>query len=128
MIISIILVVIIIIIICNLTFRQSNSNDKNKIIKILIRQAARWALAARQDKNVMIAVLHANYGAGYLWAVKDIATDQEIVSATGIDVIKFRDHITATQDFATKRMAKLCPKYAPSEPDQLYLAQVGGDV
>lgn len=38
----------------------------------LIRQVARWSTAGKQDKNSMIAVLHANYGAGYLWALKDI--------------------------------------------------------
>ena len=37
-----------------------------KVVKSLLRQSARWTVAARQDKNPLIAVLHANYGAAYL--------------------------------------------------------------
>src|SRR5207237_6958 len=40
-------------------------------VQILTRQAARWSTAASQDNNPLIAVLHANYGAGYLWAIHD---------------------------------------------------------
>jgi len=93
-------------------------------IKILVRQASRWSTAAKQDDNSMIAVLHANYGAGYLWALKDIATDSQISSATGIDVQKFEREIVETQDKATMNMAKLCPKYAPPST---YLTQLGGE-
>ena len=99
--------------------------NKTEIIKTLIRQASRWSLAANQDSNSMIAVLHANYGAGYLWALRDIATDKEIEAATGIDVLKFRDEINKSQDTATKKMAALCPKYAPKAS---YLAKLAGDM
>jgi hypothetical protein len=72
----------------------------------------------------MIAVLHANYGAGYLWAVKDIATDDEIAKAAGIDIRKFEKEIIDIQDNATIRMAKLCPEYAPTAS---YLTTIGGE-
>ena len=62
----------------------------------------------------MIAVLHANYRAGYLWALKDIATQQEIETATGIDMSRFERVIVRVQDEATVRMARLCPQYAPA--------------
>jgi hypothetical protein len=62
----------------------------------------------------MIAVLHANYGAAYLWALKDIATDTEIVSATGINLKKFESEIVRIQDEATKRAIRVCPKYNSS--------------
>ena len=61
----------------------SNNDILVSIIKVLTRQAARWSTAAKQDKNSMVAVLHANYGAGYLWALKDIASSEQIKSATG---------------------------------------------
>ena len=50
-------------------------------IQKLTRQAARWSTAAAQDDSPLIAVLHANYGAGYLWALKDIATAKQIKNA-----------------------------------------------
>ena len=89
-----------------------------------MRQAARWATAAKQDKNAMIAVLHANYAQGYLIALSDIATDNQIKSATGLDVLKFIQEITNVQDAATKHMARLCPEYAPT---QTYLTKVAGE-
>lgn len=94
------------------------------MIKILVRQAARWSTAAKQDKNSLIAVLHANYGAGYLWALKDIATKEQIEKAAGIDLIQFQKEIVTIQDKKTKQMAKLCPKYAPPKT---YLTSLGGE-
>ena len=93
-------------------------------IKILVRQAARWSTAADQDESPMIAVLHANYGAGYLWALKDIAKDDQIEEASGIDMKKFTLEIVSAQDRATKKMAKICPKYAPKDS---YLTKIGGE-
>jgi len=94
------------------------------IIQTLVRQAARWSTAARQDNNSMISVLHANYGTGYLWALQDIANSKEIEKASGIDWKKFKDEIVATQDAATKKMARLCPKW---KPQTSYLTKVGGE-
>ncbi len=82
-------------------------------IKTLLRQASRWSTASAQDENAMIAVLHANYGAGYLWALKDIATGEQIAAATGVDVMSFEKEIISIQDAATMKMAGLCPKFAP---------------
>jgi hypothetical protein len=106
------------------TTKEDLSSCKNDTIKTLVRQAARWSIAANQDENAMIAVLHANYGAAYLWALRDIATDVEIKNATGIDIIRFRDEITAAQDKATKRMIATCPSYAPTAS---YLAAIAGE-
>jgi hypothetical protein len=108
----------------NKCYLSSNSLSllQNKI-QILVRQASRWAAAAKQDENSMIAVLHANYGAGYLWALKDIATDTQVENATGIDIKKFTGAILTIQDNATQKMAKLCPKYAPSDS---YLTRLSG--
>jgi len=95
-----------------------------KMLKILTRQAARWSTAAKQDENAMIAVLHANYGAAYLLAIKDIATAAQIKAATGIELSRFEEQILAAQDAATRKMAGLCPKYAP---DPTYLTKIGGE-
>lgn len=128
MILSIILLCFAVLLILNILSSsniQPNKNFKEESIKTLVRQAARWAMAAAQDKSILIAVLHANYAAGYLWALRDIATDEEIKLATNIDVIKFRDEITKVQDMTTKRLAQLCPNFAP---DKSYLAEIGGEL
>ncbi len=102
---------------------QDSQSMSQAIVK-LVRQAARWTTAAKQDENSMIAVLHANYGAGYLWALKDIASEDQIKAAASIDVSEFEREIVGAQDAATKRMASLCPAYAP---EKSYLTQLGGE-
>ena len=92
-----------------------------KNIQILARQAARWSTAAKQDESPLIAVLHSNYGAGFLWALKNIATDEQIKSATGLDIKKLEREIVDIQDETTTNMSKICPKYAP---EASYLSKV----
>lgn len=114
----------IILIVLLILHKNTQKMDLDESIRILARQAARWSTAAKQDKSVMIAVLHANYGAGYLWALKDIATSQQIKEATGIELEKFEKEIVKTQDIATKKMIKLCPEYGPPPS---YLTKIGGE-
>lgn len=109
----------------NMVAKPSNNDKKIKFIaKKLVRQAARWSTAAKQDNSSMIAVLHANYGAAYLWALKEIMNNDIIEKNTGINIMKFESEIVKIQDEATKKMAKLCPKYAP-EPS--YLTSLSGE-
>lgn len=91
----------------------------------LIRQSARYATAAQQDASPLIATLHANYAAAYLYAAKDIATDYQIHNATGVDVIKFKEHIVNIQDMVTKKTVEKCPEFS-GEVD-LYLATIAGE-
>lgn len=105
------------------------SNDVKQFQKIiiqkLVRQTARWSTAATQDENPLIAVLHANYGTGFLWALKDIATNSQIESATDINMEKFENKIIAIQDATTKKLAKVCPEF--SKTDDIYLANIAGE-
>lgn len=100
------------------------TDSKEDIIKILLRQSARWSTAAAQDENPMIAVLHANYGAGYLYALNDIATPEEIVNATGVDISKYKKGIVDAQDMATVSAIKACPNFGP---EATYLTSLGGE-
>jgi hypothetical protein len=104
---------------------QNKTRGMNKSIEKLVRQSARYATAAQQDASPVIAVLHANYAAAYLYALKDIATDSQIHNATGIDVKKFKEHITNVQDMVTRKTSEKCPDFV-GEVD-IYLAQIGGE-
>tara|TARA_Y100001970_G_scaffold170513_1_gene208408 strand:+ start:869 stop:1159 length:291 start_codon:yes stop_codon:yes gene_type:complete len=95
------------------------------MINKLTRQTARWATAASQDENPVIAVLHANYAAGYLWALKDIATNKEIENASNIEMKKFQKNVVDTQDKVNKKLVKLCPNFIKT--DNPYLAKIGGE-
>lgn len=87
--------------------------DINDIIKKLSRQAARWSVASKQDSNPIIGVLHANYGAGYLWAIKDIADDDQFKLATSLDMKEFEKNIIDAQDDVTKKLVSSCATVAP---------------
>tara|TARA_B100000029_G_scaffold471960_1_gene512023 strand:+ start:275 stop:700 length:426 start_codon:yes stop_codon:yes gene_type:complete len=109
----------------NRCFVTTDSKDQmDNIIKTLVRQAARWSTAAAQDDSPLVAVLHANYGTGFLWALKDIATTSQIEQVTGIDYMKFEKEIVTVQDNATKKMIKLCPDFAPPKS---YLTSLSGE-
>lgn len=83
-------------------------------IGVLYRQCARWAVASLQDASPMIAVLHANYAAGYLWAIKDIATPEQFARATGgADFLALERRVVAVQDAAARALLAACDRAAP---------------
>lgn len=116
--------IIIGIIIANISNKNNNRGDtldKNETINTLIRQMSRWSNAAIQDKSPIVSVLHANYGTGYLWSLKDIVTDDDIQKATGLNSKKLTKKITDIQDKTTLNLFKVCPQYANYLDKQLLL-------
>lgn len=120
----IIIIFILFIFICLFNKTNNESQLKRNIIKTLLRQCARWSVAAQQDNNELIGLLHANYGAGYLWALRDIFSDKEIEEIGEIDIIRFRDEIVKIQDEVTKRVLRKCPEFGPKKS---YLTLIGGE-
>jgi hypothetical protein len=102
--------------------------NKSYIIQRILRGSARWSIASKQDKSPLIAVLHGNYGAAYLWALKEVFNDNEISLAMGkdFDIIDFQKRVTDIQDFSTKRMVKLCPEYTSGIDDKV-LSVIAGN-
>lgn len=101
------------------------SSSKKKDIQALIRQTARWAAASQQDKAPMIAVLHANYAAGYLQALETIATENEINQFT--DLRQLRVKVYSVQDKAALKAISACPQYMGEDIDK-QLAMIGVNV
>lgn len=112
-------IVIAIISILLLVYFNARIYDKNpsypEIVKKITRQAARWSEAAKQDQNPVIAILHANYGAGYLWALKDIVNAAEFNRITGLDLNYLENIIVGIQDQTTRRLVQQCPGIMPPE-------------
>ena len=104
---------------------QNKTRGMNKAIEKLVRQSARYAVAAQQDASPVIAVLHANYATGYFYALKEFASESQIHNATGIDVKKFKEHIINVQDMVTRKTSEKCPDFV-GEVD-IYLAQISGE-
>jgi len=106
----ILFVIFIFFIVHNITFVKTQKHYN--IINTILRGSARWAAASLQDKSPIVAVLHANYAAGYLWALKDSFSDIDIQRATGINIITFQKKIIDVQDQSTQFLVKSCPQYA----------------
>ena len=91
-------------------------------IQKLVKNAAKWATTAQQDESPMMAMLHANYASGYLWALKDIAGPKDIQRITGVDFKLFEEHILGVQDQVTKKVTEKCPEFVGQV--DLYLATI----
>jgi hypothetical protein len=104
---------------------KNKTRGMNKAIEKLVRQSARYAVAAQQDESPVIAILHANYATGYFYALKEFASESQIHNATGIDVKKFKEHIINVQDMVTRKTSEKCPEFVGQV--DVYLAQIGGE-
>lgn len=101
-----------------------NNERMIKTIKGLLTQSSRWNLAALNDRNPLIAVLHGNYAAAYLWALLDIATTEEIENVTGVDILKFQEKTKETQRQVTQKASELCPQFRGKSDE--FLAAIAG--
>lgn len=89
-------------------------SDEDNMRKLL-RQAARWSSAAKQDNSPLIAVLHATYGTGYWDAFKELYTREQYAAIeTRMTYDEFEKQVRDTQDTATRLAVKHCPDYAPA--------------
>lgn len=98
--------------------------DNSAPIKTILRGSARYALASLQDRSPMIALLHANYGAGYFWAMRDAYKTTDIENE--VDILKYEKRITEIQDQATKEVMKVCPQF--SKNLDLSLAKIANEI
>lgn len=119
----------IILLFCVLQRTVQRTCDNRNIIETLYRQCARWSTASTQDKNPVVANLHANYAAGYLWALEDLFTSDEITMVTGIDHKIFRKEIQKNQDITTQKVISACPKFATLDKNASKLvANIAGEL
>lgn len=100
-------------------FRKPNIDSQ---IKILVKQAAKWATTAQQDTSPYLSVMHSNYATGYLMSLKDIATPHQIHRVTGIDFTNFERHILNVQDMVNTKLKEKLPEFT-GEVD-LYLSAI----
>jgi hypothetical protein len=96
-----------------------SSQEEN--IKILLRQSARYSIAALQDENKAIAILHANYGAAYLYALTDVYTENIIEELAGINIQQFKKEVQSVQDQVTKGVYEACPNIVPKNSSKILL-------
>ncbi|QIG60106.1 hypothetical protein [Dishui Lake large algae virus 1] len=123
---SMLLVCVVAIVVYMYVYKSNKNNGTmENVVSVLYRQCARWAVAAEQDKSEIIAVLHANYAAGYLWAIKDIVTTDEFKRIVGEDFLEFEKKIVKIQDDVTFRLVTKCRDVVPVSDKELIHAIYG---
>jgi hypothetical protein len=111
------LVIIVIVIIFTIIIANRIINlfptEREIMLKKLLRQSIRYQVAAKQDINILLAVLHANYAASYMFAINDLFSTYELeqVLQNRKNRLEYEKRIIETQDWATKRAIKSCPNY-----------------
>lgn len=95
------------------TSEEFENNKKKEMIKKLVRQTSRWAIASLNDKSNLIATLHSNYSLGYWWALGDLFDEEEIDEVIGSKEKrkKLEAKLLEIQDKVTKKTVKDCPKF-----------------
>lgn len=78
-------------------------------VGIQVRQVLRWIMAAEQDADPAVQFLHASYAVGNLDILRQIATDQEIVSATGETPLALLQRASRLQDQAARVLRQRGP-------------------
>ena len=84
-------------------------------LEILSSQAARWAVAARQDQEPFVKLLHANYAMGYVLALRQVASDQEVLRKIGVDPYALEREVSVVQMEAASYAARRAPGLQPSD-------------
>jgi hypothetical protein len=95
-------------------YSQSNNKKINitPILKKLMVQASEWVTSAKENSNPIISLMHANYAAGYLLAIKNLAKSNDINKILP-NFAKYDEDITNVQELATNNLMKFCPSINP---------------
>ena len=101
---------------------QNRSRGTKSSIEKMVKQSAQYAITAQQDVSPVMSVRHANYAVAHLYALGNIATDTQIHNATGIDVKKFKEHITNVQEMVTKKTVDKFPDFEGQV--DMYLSEI----
>lgn len=88
-------------------------SDSSDIIKLLTKQSTKWSSLADQDTNPIISAIHANYGVGYLWAIKDITDDAQFRITTGMNLVDYEKNIINIQEKSIKKLIDSCKNITP---------------
>lgn len=105
-----------------------DNTTRQDMLKSLIRQSIRYQIASKQDKNKLLAVLHANYAATYMFVIKEYFTTQEILKIlkNGKNMKEFYKRVIETQDKSTRDAIIECPSYSGNEIND-FLTMLAGE-
>jgi hypothetical protein len=97
------------------------NKTNEQLVKKLLKKSAQLSVESTQDSDPIVSVQKANYAIGYLDAIRDIMPEQEIVSLTGVDMVKFTTELNRIQ---SNNLTNLSNKCAGVSSDNKYLLKI----
>lgn len=91
-------------------------------VQTLIQKCASYAVQAQQDTSPVQAMLHANYSAAYLDALKTVSSERQIQQVGSVNIGTFESHILNVQKSVTDKALQEVPDLAGKV--DLYLQSV----
>ncbi len=97
--------------------------DADTQVQLTARQAARYTVAAAQDAEPAIAILHASYAVAWADMLREIAQPGQLERLTGTSPAAVRRAAQKAQDVANAQLARRCPGGVPRHP----MAKLAGE-
>jgi hypothetical protein len=81
-------------------------------IQTLVQKCASYAVQAQQDTSPVQAMLHANYAAAYLDALKVVSSERQIQQVGSVNLGTFQTHVWNVQKSVTDKALEAVPELA----------------
>jgi hypothetical protein len=96
-----------------------NNSHANNVVG-LVRAAKQWLDASTRDSNLLASLLHVSHGSAYLNAARSIMSDEDIETATGVNVSQLVTIIDRQQRAAVEKLKPVTtsrpPPFRPKTP------------
>lgn len=88
--------------------RVPHAPEFNQRIKGLLSEAERMRVASRQDKDPVVATMHAHYGMAYARVVGMLASGDDVNAAARVDFGAVVDQLSRNEQEQMARLAQRC--------------------
>ena len=93
--------------------RNPVSNETIKQTDIVLRSANKWAVMAKQDANVVLALMHICYAKAYVGTLRRILNDDQIEKAHQVDMRDLEQKLDKIEQDVLVKLSKQAPELMP---------------
>ena len=79
----------------------------------LLKAANKWAVAAQQDANIVMQLMHICYAKAYVTSLRRILSDEQIQKAHRVDMVNLEQSMEALQQKTLSALAEKAPNIMP---------------
>ena len=79
----------------------------------LIEQATRYHTMAKQDRNPIVSLMHADYALAYAYVTRSLLSESEIQNIAKVNISHLISYLEQDQQHALKDLVEKCPALKP---------------